>query len=59
MRKAEWQWGVLRCLFPPKGDGAGDSFTAAFIAGIIKGLDIKEVHLKASRLAAYVCTQQG
>lgn len=39
--------------------GAGDSFTAAFIAGIIKGLDIKEVHLKASRLAAYVCTQQG
>ena len=39
--------------------GAGDSFTAAFVAGIIKGLDIKEAHYKASRLAAYVCTKQG
>lgn len=39
--------------------GAGDSFTAAFVAGIIKGLDIKDAHYKASRLAAYVCTRQG
>lgn len=39
--------------------GAGDSFTAAFIAGIIKGLPVAEAHSLAVRTSAYVCTCQG
>lgn len=39
--------------------GAGDSFTAAFIAGIIKGLSVTEAHSLAVRTSAYVCTCQG
>jgi fructokinase len=39
--------------------GAGDSFTAIFIAGILKGVPLKEIHNKATEIAAYVCTQKG
>lgn len=39
--------------------GAGDSFTAAFVASIIKGDDIATAHHKAVEIAAYVCTQSG
>lgn len=39
--------------------GAGDSFTAIFIAGILQGISLKEVHQKATEIAAYVCTQKG
>jgi fructokinase len=39
--------------------GAGDSFTAVFIAGILKGISLKEIHTKASEISAYVCTQKG
>jgi fructokinase len=39
--------------------GAGDSFTAIFIAGILKGIPLKEIHKKAAEIAAYVCTQKG
>lgn len=39
--------------------GAGDSFTAAFIAGIIKGISVTEAHSLAVRTSAYVCTCQG
>ena len=39
--------------------GAGDSFTAAFIASILQGKSVKEAHDKAVRTSAYVCTQQG
>lgn len=39
--------------------GAGDSFTAAFMAGIIKGLPVTEAHSLAVRTSAYVCTCQG
>ena len=39
--------------------GAGDSFTAIFIAGILKGIPLKEIHRKATEIAAYVCTQKG
>ncbi len=39
--------------------GAGDSFTAAFIASILKGLSVEEAHRKAVDISAYVCTQQG
>ena len=39
--------------------GAGDSFTAAFIASILKGLSVPEAHHKAVETSAFVCTQQG
>ena len=39
--------------------GAGDSFTAAFIASILKGLSVQEAHRKAVETSAYVCTQIG
>lgn len=39
--------------------GAGDSFTAAFIACILKGKSIEEAHKRAVEVSAYVCTQNG
>lgn len=39
--------------------GAGDSFTAAFIVGIITGKNIAEAHQLAVDIAAFVCTQHG
>ena len=39
--------------------GAGDSFTAAFIANILKGRSVEEAHRLAVETSAYVCTQQG
>lgn len=39
--------------------GAGDSFTAAFIAMILKGKSIREAHCKAVAVSAFVCTQAG
>jgi fructokinase len=39
--------------------GAGDSFTAMIISGLLKGVPISEIHEMATRVAAYVCTQKG
>lgn len=39
--------------------GAGDSFTAAFIAGIIKGKSVAEAHQRAVDVAAFVCKHKG
>ncbi len=39
--------------------GAGDSFTAAFIASILKGKSVEEAHSKAVQTSAYVCTKKG
>lgn len=39
--------------------GAGDSFTAAFIASVLKGKSVEEAHRKAVEVSAYVCTQNG
>ena len=39
--------------------GAGDSFTAAFIASIIKGKSVADAHRCAVEVSAYVCTQPG
>ena len=38
---------------------AGDSFTAAFIASILRGKSVAEAHSCAVRTSAFVCTQQG
>lgn len=39
--------------------GAGDSFTAAFIASILKGKSVPEAHSLAVQTSAYVCTKKG
>jgi len=39
--------------------GAGDSFTAAFCASIIKGKSVREAHKLAVDVSAYICTQSG
>ncbi|MDO4229982.1 MAG: carbohydrate kinase [Capnocytophaga sp.] len=39
--------------------GAGDSFTAAFVASYLNGTSIKEAHQLAVEVAAYVCQQHG
>lgn len=39
--------------------GAGDSFTAAFIAAVLKGKTVSEAHSIAVQTSAFVCTQKG
>lgn len=39
--------------------GAGDSFTAAFVASYIRGERIQDAHQLAMEVSAYVCTQHG
>lgn len=39
--------------------GAGDSFTAAVVLGLLGGRELAEISSVANRLAAYVCTQSG
>ncbi|MCM1078190.1 MAG: carbohydrate kinase [Bacteroidales bacterium] len=39
--------------------GAGDSFTAAFIASVMKGKSVAESHRCAVQTSAFVCTRQG
>ncbi|MCW0483098.1 carbohydrate kinase family protein [Gaoshiqia sediminis] len=39
--------------------GAGDSFTAAMVAGLLSGKSLKETHRMAVQLSAFVCTKNG
>lgn len=39
--------------------GAGDSFTGAFVASLLKGKTIRDAHEAAVKVSAYVCTQNG
>lgn len=39
--------------------GAGDAFTAAFIASLLKGHNLRNSHQFAVDISAYVCTKQG
>ncbi len=39
--------------------GAGDSFTGAFAASLLKGKSLKEAHELAVQVSAFVCTQHG
>ena len=39
--------------------GAGDSFTAAFVASVLKGKSVAEAHSIAVRTSAFVCTKDG
>jgi fructokinase len=39
--------------------GAGDAFTAAVVEGLLAGRGLETIHERASRLAAFVCSQPG
>ena len=39
--------------------GAGDSFTAILISGMLHRMELKEIHTTATNVAAYVCTMKG
>ena len=39
--------------------GAGDSFTAALVMGLLNSDDLDSIHDRAARIASYVCTQRG
>ncbi len=39
--------------------GAGDSFTAAMVAGFLRHLPLKEIHRLAVEVSAFVCTCEG
>ena len=39
--------------------GAGDSFTATFVASLLRGFDMAEAHRRAVAVSAFVCSQKG
>ena len=39
--------------------GAGDSFTAVLVAGLLQNQDLKKIHETATQVAAFICTQDG
>ncbi|MGQ8335191.1 carbohydrate kinase family protein [Sunxiuqinia sp. A32] len=39
--------------------GAGDSFTAAIVSGLLNNRSLEEMHELAVKLSAFVCTQSG
>jgi fructokinase len=39
--------------------GAGDSFTAALVLGLLRKMDLGEINSVASEVARYVCSQSG
>jgi fructokinase len=39
--------------------GAGDSFTAAFVAALLLGKSVSDAHRLAVEASAYICTQHG
>lgn len=39
--------------------GAGDSFTAGLVSGLLKNKALKEIHRSAVDISAFVCTQKG
>lgn len=56
--------GMLSCIPTPRVEvvdtvGAGDSFTAAFVTGLLHGESVAECHRKAVETAARVCTHHG
>jgi fructokinase len=51
------------CMAPPTTVvdtvGAGDSFTAALVLGLLRGLPLDLINTRANAVAAFVCSQNG
>ena len=39
--------------------GAGDSFSGAFLAYLLRGYSLRAAHERAVKVSAFVCTQEG
>ena len=39
--------------------GAGDSFVAALVTGLLRGYELDDLHNKANRIASYICSKHG
>jgi fructokinase len=39
--------------------GAGDSFTAAMVLGLLRKMDLDEINTIANEVARYVCSEPG
>ncbi|MFT7033987.1 MAG: fructokinase [Cyclobacteriaceae bacterium] len=39
--------------------GAGDSFLAGLVTGLLSGLSTKEAHRQACEISSFVCGQKG
>lgn len=59
--KSSTESSIMKVSKVPVADtvGAGDAFTAIFIAGVLKDIPLREIHKMATEIAAYVCTQKG
>ena len=58
-----WHGGVSRVDTPQvkvvDTVGAGDSFSGAFVYGILSGMNVEQAHKLAVEVSAYVCTRSG
>jgi len=55
----QWDEQIPQAIQAADTVGAGDAFTAALIAGLLRGEPLSTLHERASRIAAFVCTQRG
>ncbi len=58
---AEGRWSDCRCRPVTVVDtvGAGDSFTAALVVGLLQKMDLDEINVLANEVACYVCAHAG
>ena len=54
-----WRFRQTPCVQVADTVGAGDSFTAAFVASLLKGKSVGEAHSLAVATSAHVCTCHG
>jgi fructokinase len=60
-RKDEGRWSDCQSRPVKVADtvGAGDSFTAALVLGLLRKMDLDEINTIANEVAGYVCSQPG
>ena len=59
LRDGEWHLEPGREVSVVDAVGAGDSYTAALVLGLLRGWPTSEILRRATDIAAYVCTQAG
>ena len=58
-RDGRWAAAAARPVLVKDAVGAGDSFTAALVVGLLQGWETEVVLAAATEVAAFVCTQAG